>query len=390
MHVLINFQVPVNENNEFLVSSINEGDSRAQLLRRARLIIWDEAPMANRAVLACVEETLRLCMGNNLTFGGKAIILLGDFRQTCPVIRGGSRAQVVEASIRSSPLWSAFCIRRLTVPIRNAQDPEFAQFVDEIGDGAGPEVSLSMLHHCTTMRQTVDFAFPNEIINHPELCFGRAILAPTNAQIDAYNNIMIKRLPGLPRSYHASDSLKEVEDTNLVNTTPDAILDWAATHSLPGLPPTNLILKRGMLVRMMRNFSMDGALVKNTRMAVVDIAPHIITIRLIRPTSEPGPVPAYLDTDTRAIPRIPFNHVLHSGHTLIRRQYPIAPAYGTTFNSCQGLTLDKVALDLSSPVFSHGQLYTALSRIRHRDDAIVRLSNSEMTTLNVTYTELLV
>jgi hypothetical protein len=58
---------------------------------------------------------------------------------------------------------------------------------------------------------------------------------------------------------------------------------------------------------------------------------------------------------------------------LLRCQFPLAPAYATTFNSCQGLTLDIVGVDLTRPVFSHGQLYTALSRIRHHNDAKVRL-----------------
>ncbi|KAJ7843150.1 DNA helicase Pif1 like protein, partial [Mycena leptocephala] len=88
-------QVPVNNKNEMLESPIDPFDPRGELLREAALIIWDEAPMANRAVLACVEETCRRVMGNNLPFGGKVIVLLGDFRQTCPVIRRGSRAQVV-------------------------------------------------------------------------------------------------------------------------------------------------------------------------------------------------------------------------------------------------------------------------------------------------------
>lgn len=63
------------------------------------------------------------------------------------------------------------------------------------------------------------------------------------------------------------------------------------------------------------------------------------------------------------LPRISFTHSLRSGHTLLRRQFPLAPAYATTFNSCQGLTLDRVGVDLTVPMFSHGQLYTALSRI---------------------------
>ncbi|KAI6019284.1 hypothetical protein PISMIDRAFT_121718, partial [Pisolithus microcarpus 441] len=70
-------------------------------------------------------------------------------------------------------------------------------------------------------------------------------------------------------------------------------------------------------------------------------------------------------------------------------QFPLAPAYASTFNSCQGLTLDSVGLDLTNPVFSHGQLYTALSRVRHRDHACVLSCNDEDTTTNVTYHEIL-
>ena len=78
-----------------------------------------------------------------------------------------------------------------------------------------------------------------------------------------------------------------------------------------------------------------------------------------------------------------------SCHTLLWQQFPLAPAYATTFNGCQGLTLDKVGVDLETNVFSHGQLYTALSRVRHRDAIGVRLSRGTTTTKNVTYPEIL-
>jgi hypothetical protein len=35
----------------------------------------------------------------------------------------------------------------LSQPYRNALDPHFAQFFNEIGNGIGPEISLSMLAH---------------------------------------------------------------------------------------------------------------------------------------------------------------------------------------------------------------------------------------------------
>lgn len=136
----------MNERNEFLESSIEPHHHRGELLRKCDLIIWDEAPMANRAVLACVEECCRKIMDNQIPFGGKVVILLGDFRQTCPVIPRGTKADVLNASIPQCNLWPLFRIARLTTPIRNADDPFFASFVDEIGEGTYPEVALGFLH----------------------------------------------------------------------------------------------------------------------------------------------------------------------------------------------------------------------------------------------------
>jgi hypothetical protein len=87
---------------------------------------------------------------------------------------------------------------------------------------------------------------------------------------------------------------------------------------------------------------------------------------------------------------ITFTARLPSGHTLFRKQFPIAPAYATTFNSCQGLTLGRIGLDLTRAAFSHGpgQLYTALSRLQKRQDVLVYQPTGTLTT-NVTYSELL-
>jgi hypothetical protein len=367
-------QVPVNNNNELLESPIDPTDPRGELLRDAALIIWDEAPMANRAVLACVEETCRRVMGNNSPFGGKVIILLGDFRQTCPVIRRGSRAQVVDASIKSSPLFTHFEIFRLTEPIRNAEDPEFANFVDGVGDGAGPDIPLEMLSCGNTEKDLIDFVYPTQILENPLACLSRAILAPTNQQVDSYNDAMLRRVDGSGRIYLAADSLEEVEDLGL--DAPDSILDYVAKHTPPGLPPHSLTIKANAVFRLLRNFSIDRGLVKNVRVVVMHV----------------GIAGGFnqIDDEDILIPRINFTATLSSGHTLLRRQFPLAPAYATTFNSCQGLTLDILGIDLTRPVFSHGQLYTALSRVRHRTHAKIRLRPGETTTPNVTYEEILV
>ena len=48
--------------------------------------------------------------------------------------------------------------------------------------------------------------------------------------------------------------------------------------------------------------------------------------------------------------------------TLARRQFPIQLAFVLTINKAQGQSLSHVGIDLQNPVFSHGQLYVALSQ----------------------------
>ncbi|KIO10910.1 hypothetical protein M404DRAFT_128759 [Pisolithus tinctorius Marx 270] len=84
-----------------------------------------------------------------------------------------------------------------------------------------------------------------------------------------------------------------------------------------------------------------------------------------------------------------FTSSLHSRHTLHHHQFPLAPAYATTFNSCRGLMLDAMGVDLMRPVFSHGQLYTVLSRIHHRNHAHVLLRPGAKVTYNITFPEVL-
>jgi len=142
-----------------------------------------------------------------------------------------------------------------------------------------------------------------------------------------------------------------------------------------------MTIKVGGIYRLLRNFSLDRGLVKNVRVVVIDIGSRLITVRLVHQNNNPA--------EDILIPRISFTYGLSSGHTLLRKQFPLAPAYATTFNSCQGLTLDRIGVDLVRPVFSHGQLYTALSRIRHRNHAKIRLRPQESTTINITYREIL-
>ena len=74
---------------------------------------------------------------------------------------------------------------------------------------------------------------------------------------------------------------------------------------------------------------------------------------------------------------------------LKRVQFPIRSAFAMTINKAQGATLAKVGVFLKEPVFSHGQLYVALSRVASMSDIIVA-TNHEVPgiTRNCVYKEI--
>jgi len=59
-----------------------------------------------------------------------------------------------------------------------------------------------------------------------------------------------------------------------------------------------------------------------------------------------------------------------------------------TINKAQGQTMKIISIFLPEPVFTHGQLYVALSRATRVNDVFVFCLNGKTTT-NVVYTELL-
>ncbi|GKF83680.1 DNA helicase [Tanacetum coccineum] len=89
------------------------------LLVEVDLIIWDEAPINDRGCFETLDRTLRDLMdAPSLLFGGKTVVLGGDFHQTLPVKKGVGKDELIAASIAASHLWWHFKICTLNENIR--------------------------------------------------------------------------------------------------------------------------------------------------------------------------------------------------------------------------------------------------------------------------------
>jgi hypothetical protein len=109
------FKIPC-DLDDSSVCEIRRGTMLAELIETASLIIWDEALMTHRQAFEALDRTLRDIQSakfphaESIPFGGKVVVLGGDPRQILPVIEGGSRAQIVNAAIINSNLWSAVTV----------------------------------------------------------------------------------------------------------------------------------------------------------------------------------------------------------------------------------------------------------------------------------------
>lgn len=185
-------------------------------------------------------------------------------------------------------------------------------------------------------------------------------------------------------SYYSANIIKENDDNDDYN--PDFLS--LLTHN--GVPLHDLELKVGAICSLMRNMSVKKGLVKNARLIIEQLHHRFIQVRLINNLT--GNI-----SDPICIPRIRFEFTpSHSSWTVHRVQFPLRLAYATTFHGCVGLTLDKTVLDTRTDVFTHGQLYTSLSRVRNRADTrLLRNEDSQLDeehlhiTANIVYKDLL-
>jgi hypothetical protein len=105
---------------------------------------------------------------------------------------------------------------------------------------------------------------------------------------------------------------------------------------------------------LLRNLNPREGLANGTRVIVKNMYDHLVEVQIVG-----GPHAGKVSL----IPRITCNCEDDLPFTLLRRQFPLKLAFGMTINKSQGQTLKNVVLYLPFPVFAHGQLYTAFSRV---------------------------
>ena len=307
--------------------------------------------------------------------------------------RHGTRAQVVDACLRRSALWRHFIVAPLreNMRARLAAGPDgrelqsFCDWLLALGEGRaeGPEEGFVQLPPALVMEAdidaVIDWVYDGLAERHGDRQWmaSRAVLAPRNTRVDELNAAVTERFPGEAVQLLSADSL--VEDADQL----DIPHEYLNTLCAPGFPPHRLTLKPGMPMMLLRNLSATDGLCNGTRL----IAGRVLSPRLLEATIACGKNAGKLVL----VPRLPLQPPDDAfPFRWERRQFPIRPAFAMTVNKAQGQTLGRVAVFLDEPVFSHGQLYVAASRVGRSADLRLALpAGSQGATRSVVFTEVL-
>ena len=129
------FKLPIRVADES-VCAVQKGSVAAEFFNGISLIIWGEEPMAHRHLAECIDRSIRDIRSDDRPFGGVVVAFGGDFRKIPPVVRHGSRSQVVSASLKRSPLWRRMQPRALSRNMRPSEGEEdLARYLIRLGDG---------------------------------------------------------------------------------------------------------------------------------------------------------------------------------------------------------------------------------------------------------------
>lgn len=328
-------------------SKIEVSLDKRMLLERVDTIIIDEASMIRSDMVDGMDRYLRAAFSTHMPFAGKQVVFVGDLYQLPPVVKKGSVDEEMLNDLYGAGIpffYKAHVLKRMNLPkiefrkIYRQNDADFVRVLNKIRIGETKKEDLEILnqHVCNT-KETKDFS----------------------VTLTAFNNMAIRI---------NEDKLDELD-------AEEFIYEGKVTGNFKrkDFPvPDKLRLKVGSQVIFCRN-DYTHSCANGTIAKVVALTENSIKVRL-----ENG-AEFEVDKTTWESTEKVYNRESRKIESKVvgaYSQYPIKLAWAITIHKSQGMTFDRMHLDLTRGTFAPGQAYVAISRMRNLEG--LTLSNAIM------------
>lgn len=305
------------------------------VMRRMKLLIIDEVSMVRSDLMWAIDQSLRINRGRpREPFGGVRLVLFGDLHQLPPVVQEAEVAAHLEETHGGPFFFSIGALREgigtylleLSQVFRQS-DADLIEVLNHIREGDVDEGTLELLNSRVAPIRTLAEGEPY------------VILTPTNAAANRINMAYLDALSGAPVAFPASVTGEFSQTAHPTDET--------------------LVLKAGAKVMLLRNDA-ERRWVNGTIARVSRLDDKRVWIEIDGKEHEVEPVTwearryAYDTTAQKIVETVAGTF----------KQFPLRLAWALTIHKSQGLTLDRVYIDLGRGTFAHGQAYVALSRCR--------------------------
>lgn len=330
--------------NPLNLEPLTDGN-RCRALRMAKTIIIDEISMVRSDLFCAMDARLRElapAVSRDRPFGGKQIVLVGDFMQLPPVVGSEEEGEFVNEKLGGkfafeTDLWAASMFRTIFLKTvhRQNEDVLFRNALNNLRHGKIESAAKVLNNHC----------LGEKTFSVTPIC-----LCTTNREVKAINEYAQKKIKGNSRSFHAE----------IHGSFPET--DYPTESCLE--------LTVGARVMVLCNLRRDGVLecVNGDVGVVIGFGvedENIVEVRLDNGRN------IQLERYTWEKGVYSYDADLDKGTSVIKQniigsfsQIPLRLAYAITIHKSQGLSFNSVYLRLGRGCFDHGQLYTALSRCR--------------------------
>ena len=289
-------------------------------------------------IIDAIDRVLRGIMCTSIPFGGKQVIFMGDIFQLEPILKTPEDKMLIKDVYNTEKpfFFKAKVFQRMTLPsiefkinYRQEEDETFLTILNEIRNGAISSENLSKLNNRINITPNND-----EFI---------VTLTGHNAVADKINDT----------------KLDEIRDGLFIYKA--ELTGKLSGENKPS--EMELKLKKGAQVMFTKNDS-QGRWANGTLGKVSELSDDKIKVML-----EDG---KEYTVDKAKWDNMEYSYNPETKSTIQNvvgsfTQYPLKLAWGITIHKSQGLTFDKVIIDLRRGVFADGQAYVALSRARSLD-----------------------